>query len=530
MNLTKSQEKDINNFINQAKKAGILNWAEKVLNEFHKAKIYLVGGAVRDALLNIKTKDYDFVITGIPAKKLENALKKLGWVDLVGKNFGVFKFIPDNLNDKNKKNNIEPLDIALPRTEYTIQNLGIYKDFKIQSDYKLNIEDDLKRRDFTINALALEIDIKNLNKINLINKFGGIEDLNKKIIKCVGDPKERFQEDYSRMLRAVRFACQLNFEINNKTKKYIKQLIKNLNKKINNNFIIPREIIAKEFIKSLLGNPLKSFNLFDELGVFNILIPEINKLKKCKQPINYHSEGDVWLHTKLCMQMLDSDLYKKEFNLKNENNKYNSELIISILLHDIEKPECSIWIEKNGKKKLQFYNHDVEGGKTAEKICERLKLSAPDKIGIDCKNINWLISRHMLLIAGKIDKMRQTKVEKYLMSDRFPGDNLLKLTYIDAISTIPDKRKIPEKKSDLKDWISLKGFYIALKRIKEIQKLSKNKKLIPESLINGHEIIKILKIKPGKKIGKILEKVREEQLNKKIKNKTQAINYIKRKF
>jgi len=138
----------------------------------------------------------------------------------------------------------------------------------------------------------------------------------------------------------------------------------------------------------------------------------------------------------------------------------------------------------------------------------------------------------MLLIEGKIDKMRRTKVEKYLMSDRYPGENLLKLTYIDGISTIPESRKIPEKKSDLKDWISLKGFDIAMKRIKEIQKLSKNKNknLVPANLIKGHEIIKTLKIKPGKKIGKILEKIREEQLNKKIKNKTEAIKYIKNKF
>jgi len=528
MKLTKLQENNINNFIKQAQKAGILNWTKKILKEFPKAKIYLVGGAVRDALLNIKTKDFDFVITNIPAKKLENFLKNLGWVDLVGRNFGVFKFIPKNYK------NIKPLDIALPRTEHSIHNLGIYKDFKIQSNYKLKITEDLKRRDFTINAMAIEItDLKN---IKIIDEFDGLKDLNNKIIRAVGKPEERFKEDYSRMLRAIRFACQLDFEIENNTKKYIKKIIKNINNPIkllrshkvnkNNIFLIPREIIAKEFIKALTKNPLRAFDLFDELKIFDILMPEIKKLKNCEQPVNYHSEGDVWQHTRLCMKMLNSNLFKEKFKT------YNSELVIAALLHDIEKPSCSIWVEKKNIKKLQFYNHDIDGGKTAENICQRLKLSAPEEIGVNCKNINWLIARHMLLIEGKIDKMRRTKVEKYLMSDRYPGENLLKLTYIDGISTIPKGRKIPEKKSDLKHWISLKGFNIALKRIKEIQKLSKNKNenTIPASLINGHEIIKTLKIKPGKKIGKILEKIREEQLNKKIKNKTEAIKYIKNKF
>jgi tRNA nucleotidyltransferase (CCA-adding enzyme) len=526
MELTKTQKNNLDKFVNQAKQAGFLNWIKKITKEFPKSKIYLVGGAVRDALLQIPTKDYDFVITGVPIKKLETILGTLGWVDLVGHNFGVFKFIP-----KGFKGKIEPLDIALPRTEHSIQNLGIYKDFKIQSDHKLPVEEDLGRRDFTINAMALDLTSDNLT---IIDEFNGLEDLKNKIIRTVGKPKDRFQEDYSRMLRAIRFACQLDFEIEDKTQVNIKKLIKNLNDKKDGSLIIPREILAKEFIKALLSNPLRAFDLFDDLKVFDVLIPEMKAMKGCKQPINYHSEGDVWKHTRLCMEMLDSDLYKNQFKKPITNNKeqelYDSDVVLATLLHDIDKPTCSIWIEKKGVKKLQFYNHDVEGGKTAENICNRLKLSAPDKIGVDSKNVNWLIARHVLFIEGKIDKMRQTKVEKYLMSDHYPGENLLKVIYVDAISTVPEKRKIPKKKTDLKDWISLKGFDIALKRIEEIQKLSKDKKPVPKRLINGNDIIKVLKVKPGKKVGTILDKVREEQLNKKIETKKQAIEYIKKKF
>jgi len=215
------------------------------------------------------------------------------------------------------------------------------------------------------------------DELVIIDKFNGLEDLKNKIIRTVGKPKDRFQEDYSRMLRAIRFACQLDFELDDETKKNIKRFIKNLNNKKDKSLIIPREILAEQFIKALLANPLRAFDLFDELKVFDILIPEIKAMKGCKQPINYHSEGDVWQHTRLCMEILDSNLYKNQFKkpitINEEQKLYNSEVVLATLLHDIDKPTCSIWIEKKGKKRLQFYNHDVEGGKTAEDICQRLK-------------------------------------------------------------------------------------------------------------------------------------------------------------
>jgi tRNA nucleotidyltransferase/poly(A) polymerase len=537
MELSKTNQKLLKDFLTGAEAAGVLDWAKKLMKEDPKAEIFLVGGAVRDCLLKKETKDFDFVVRGISAKKLEKFLSNLGSVDLVGKSFGVFKFVPREW--KNKDIKLDALDIALPRTEKSILHSGAYRDFKIQSNYRLPIKDDLSRRDFTINAMAVKLnDIKNFE---LIDEFNGLDDLKNKIIKTVGKPEERFQEDYSRMLRGIRISCQLNFELENKTKKAIKKLMTKINDKIENGnkkgeYIIAREIVAKEFLRSLFENPVRAFDLFDELNVFKALMPEILKMKKCPQPKNYHSEGSVWNHTKLCLKMLDSKLFQNRFktpiSLPIENKLarikcYDSEVALAVLLHDIAKPTTFKWGVKNGKKKMQYYEHDALGGKMAEEICERLKFSAPEKFGIDAKNVRWLIEKHMLIVGGKVAEMRQTKLEKYFLSDFFPGERLLQVIFCDAIGTIPYGKKIPQKNSDLKKWISLEGFDIFLKRIKAIKKMAGNINVRPAPILNGREVMKILNLEPGKIIGEILESLREAQLNGKVKNQTQAVEFIK---
>ena len=122
----------------------------KISEQFPQAQIYVVGGAVRDFLLGRASKDLDFVVRGVPAEELEEFLEGMGRINLVGRNFGVFKFVPSGGDDHN------PIDIALPRTEHAL-GTGGYHDFEVQSDPELPIEDDLSRRDFTVNAIALDI-------------------------------------------------------------------------------------------------------------------------------------------------------------------------------------------------------------------------------------------------------------------------------------------------------------------------------------------------------------------------------------
>jgi len=484
--------------------------------EFPKAEIYLVGGAVRDLLLGRKCKDYDFIIREVEANDLQRFLEKRGKVNLVGKTFGVFKFVPFGGDIHN------PFDIALPRTEHSL-GTGGYRDFDVQSSPTLSIKEDLSRRDFTINAMAF--DIKN-NK--LIDPFNGLKDLKEKKIRAVRNPEERFKEDYSRMLRAIRLACQLNLEIEKNTWKAIKQNITHLNdvirrvemvsegpvaeQKISETRAVPYEVIAKEFLKSFYYNPVKAFDLYDKSGAFKEIMPEILKMKNCPQPENWHSEGDVWVHTRLALEKLNSPEFKKQFGDK----KPSLQLILAVLFHDLGKPYTIKIPEKDGVDRIRFNEHDVIGAKIAKEICQRLKLSSPENYGIDPDKIAWLIQHHMLLVQGDVSKMRPSTIEKYFFNKNNPGEDLLKLSFVDISATIPK-----EKKDKFKEFKEM------LKRIKEFKKLSKSKKELPEPILNGYEIMKEFNLGPGPLIGKLKTSLREKQLSGEIKNKEEAINFLK---
>lgn len=238
---------------------------KKIFREVKGARVFLVGGALRDALLHRKTKDFDFVVTGISREKLEARLRTFGQVDLTGKHFGVFKFLPNNFSTD------EPLDISLPRTEKPhAESVGGYRDFDMQIDPQISIEDDLSRRDFTINAMALD-----LQNEKLIDPFGGQADLAARIIRAVNDPRERFAEDLSRLLRALRFAVQLSFEIEQETWSALQEAAPKLNaKSANAIWIVPREIVAREIANMFSINAGRALQLLTASGIFSQLFPE----------------------------------------------------------------------------------------------------------------------------------------------------------------------------------------------------------------------------------------------------------------
>lgn len=478
-----------------------LEFVQKLFQKYPKSEIYLVGGAVRDYLLGITNiNDYDFVVRNVAPKDLNKFLEKSGKVNLVGKNFGVYKFYPTCLPVSQESEKIdEAIDVALPRTEHAMETGG-YRDFEIQSDYRMSIEEDLSRRDFTVNALAY--DLKNEK---LIDEFDGLRDLENKVIKTVGRPEERFQEDYSRMLRALRFSCQLDFKIDNKTFKILKDNIANLNKKRivsnKNERIVPYEIISEELLKSFYENPIKALYLYNKSGAFEQLIPELLKTKDCIHPKNFHSEGDVWEHTKLCVKNLRSEKFKKQFK---DNPDVDAELAITVLLHDIGKPLTIQIPEKDGTDRIRYNEHDIKGAKKAREICKRLKLdSQPEdsSLRVDPENVFWMIKKHLIMIHGDINDMRAATIEKLFFNNNRPGKNLLKLLFADAISTIPEKGKT-----------DLTNFYKLVKRIQELDKLHKEKDKLPAPILDGNEIMNKFKIKSGPQIGTLLDVIREAQL------------------
>ncbi|MDA2935845.1 HD domain-containing protein [Patescibacteria group bacterium AH-259-L05] len=503
-------------FLEKEKKFAFL---KELREQFPKAEIYLVGGAVRDLLLGRETKDYDFVIRKVPANEIEPFLQNRGTVDLVGNTFGVFKFIPKEDDSHNK------IDIALPRKDFAL-GTGGYRDVEIQSNPDLAIKEDLSRRDFTINAMAVEIKD---GKYKIVDPFNGQKDLKNKVIRAVGNPIDRFKEDYSRMLRALRFSCQLNFDIEKSTWKAIKNKIKGLNEikrnvelssrgsiaepKVIEHRVVPYEVIAKEFLKSFYENPVRAYELYDESGAFEQLIPELLKMKNCPQPEQYHTEGDVWAHIRMALGKLNSEEFQKEFG----SEPLSKELIIATLFHDVGKPYTLQTPEEHGVDRIRCNDHDKVGAKVLEQICERLKLSSPPKVGVDCEKVVWMVGHHLLIAHSKGVKLKARTIERYFFNPQNPGDDLIKLAFVDISSTISSSGK-----PDFTQYNSL------LEQIKNFKKLSPTKKGLPKALLNGNEIMNEFNLKPGRKIGKLKDLVREEQLQGNIKTKQQAIKFLKK--
>lgn len=248
-----------------------------LIKRLPNAQIYLVGGTVRDLLLGKPNKDFDFVITGIKPHQLEVELNNLGRVDLVGRDFGVYKFMPYEIDKKI----CQTIDFALPRREQaTPKSLGGYRDFIAQVDETLPIEDDLSRRDFTIGALAFDV-VDN----KLIDPYNGRNDIKRKLIRCVGQPAQRFAEDLSRVLRAIRLAAELNFQIENQTWEALIEAGTKLNSKRiitqgPDEYVVPRETVGTEISRALSTNHASTLALLSESNLLEQIFPEIQTLLK----------------------------------------------------------------------------------------------------------------------------------------------------------------------------------------------------------------------------------------------------------
>jgi poly(A) polymerase len=365
----------------------------------------------------------------------------------------------------------------------------------------------------------------------LIDVFGGVKDLEGKMIRTVGNAYERFNEDYSRMLRGIRFACQLDYKLEATTWEAIKKMIKKINGKRGKGRIVPYEIIGEEILKAFISNPLSAFDLLDKSGAMEELMPELLKMKGCPQPKNWHSEGDVWEHTRLCLRNLNSEAFQERFEksiifgdkIKNQKLKIkinedliNVELVMAVLFHDVGKPFTITTPEKDGTDRIRFSGHDDFGADLAESIFKKLKLSAAPDFDFDPERVSWLVRKHHLFGTERIKAMKNGTIEKYFFSDRYSGEDLLKLGFVDSLSSIREN-----------DEPFMDSFDLMVERVEELKKLGKGRRL-PKPLIDGNEIMKILGIKPGKKVGKTLETLREKQLAGKIKNKKEAMREIKK--
>jgi tRNA nucleotidyltransferase (CCA-adding enzyme) len=330
---------------------------------------YLVGGCVRDLLQGIAPKDWDAttnakpeeIIAAFPKTFYENSYGTVGVVN------------EDVLEDDAEKASLRVVEVTPYRTE------GKYSDFRRPDEitFAKTLEEDLERRDFTMNAIAYSV-----TRETFIDPYGGMRDIELKVVRAVGDPHARFQEDALRLMRAVRLANDLSFTIEDRTMLALKEHAPLLGK-------IALERIADELNKIVMGkNPMKGIIMLHDVGLLKYILPEMEEGIACEQ--NGDHIYDVWEHNLRALQ-------------HSADRGWPLHVRLAAMLHDVSKPETRRWAEE--KKDWTFYGHDVVGGRVSEKILTRLKYSN-DII----KKVSTLVRYH--LFFSDIEKITLSAVRR----------------------------------------------------------------------------------------------------------------------
>lgn len=407
-------------------------------------EVYLVGGCVRNLLMEIPVKDWDLTTNGKPEK-----IEKLFADAYYHNDFGTVG-IP--LKDKTV------VEITTYRTEHGFSN----KRHPDKVSWGKTIEEDLQRRDFTMNAIAMKLNDK---EIEFIDPHEGQKDINKRIIRTVGDPKERFKEDALRLMRAIRLASQLDFDIDEKTGKEIKKDAKLIKE-------ISSERVRDELIKILESeNSLKGIVLLKESGILKYILPElIDGVDVSQVRPGRHHTTDVYTHNIMSMKHCPS---------KDPIVKF------AALLHDVGKPK-SKGKDENGL--VTFYNHEIAGAKIAYEICQRLRFSKKDT-----KKIITLIRWHMFSVN---ENLSDAGVRRFIR--RIGEENVADMMDLRIGDRLGGGTQTAES------W--------RLKKFKErvAGEMAPKPFAVTDLKINGNILMKELSLKPGPKIGKILEALFEE--------------------
>ena len=435
-----------------------------IINNFYKNsyEAYMVGGCVRDSILGVEPKDYDITTSAKPEETISLFEKTIP----TGLKHGTITVII----------NSTPYEVTTFRTE------GIYLDNRRPSsvDFVTDIKEDLSRRDFTINALAYN------ENTGLIDYFNGVNDIKNKIIRCVGDADKRFKEDALRMLRAIRFSCQLTFDIEENTLKAIKD-----NYKLIENISFER--IRDEICKILISpNPSRGLELLKDTNLLELILPEINSLVDFSPKCNNHNRN-VFTHTLRVIDNTENDLL----------------LRLSALFHDVGK--LNTLTPFNNGLFYGFPGHSIEGAIMSKRILSKLKFD-----NNTIKIVSKLIEHHLVL---NVDTMLTKYEVKKLLND--VGKNNISLLF----------------KLQRADINSLDNPKIFLDKVNYTEKLTNeilenNEPLTIKDLdITGEDLISNLGLKPGKIIGDILNYLLDKVLeNPNLNSKEILLNLAKDKF
>lgn len=444
-----------------------------VTNTLEKAgfQAYLVGGCVRDLVIGREPKDWDLTTNAKP-DQIIGLFEKTVYENTFG-TVGVV------VSRETKEKDV--IHETIEVTPYRLE--AKYSDFRHPDEVKFSdkLEDDLKRRDFTVNALALD------SKGHLVDLFGGIKDIENKILRAVGEASDRFQEDALRMLRAVRFACQLDFSVSYET---TESILKNadLIKKISG------ERIRDEFVKIIMSpSPASGITLLQKFGLLKNIIPELEEGINCVQSGEHIY--DVWNHLLHAVQHA-------------ANKNWPLEIRLAALFHDIGKPRTrrlasSVRGRAENKKQFTFYGHEVVGARMAKKIMERLKFSKKE-----IELVEKLIYSHMFFSDTELITL--SAVRRIIA--KVGVENIWTLMHVRECDRVGMKKK--EAPYRLRKYHAM------------IEEALRDPISVGQLKIDGEFMQKELGIAPGPRMGWILHALLEEILDAPEKNTIEHLSEL----
>jgi poly(A) polymerase len=447
---------------------------------------YLAGGCVRDLLLGREPKDYDVATSATPDVVLEMFPRTFA----VGAHFGVVLVATAAKSSGESRGAERITEVATFRSD------GAYSDGRHPDAvrYTTSAEEDVRRRDFTINGLLLdparlfpqglkpgsfdEFDVRaearTLHEA-VIDHVGGLADLEAGIVRAIGQPELRFEEDHLRMLRAVRFAARFGFELDAATAAAMRRLAPKIN-------LVSRERVRDELTKMLTeGCARRAFELLDETGLLAEVLPEVARMKGIEQPPQFHPEGDVWTHTLQLLGQLEVDC---PFTLAWGG-----------LLHDVGKPPTFLRADR-----IRFNGHVDVGVAISAEICRRFRFSNDET-----RQILSLVENHMRFADAP--RMKASTLKRFFRLENFPEH--LMLHRMDCMAG----------SGNLDHWSFVRERYESMPE----------EAVRPQPLITGRELI-AAGYRPGAGFREMLHAVEDAQLDGAISTSAEALALVRERF
>lgn len=443
--------------------AAALRIVETLRSAGHEA--YLAGGCVRDLLLGREPADYDVATSAAP----DVVLKLFPRTFAVGAHFGVVLVADDEV----------VTEVATFRSD------GDYSDGRRPDSvrYTLSAEEDVQRRDFTINGLLLD-PLRTADFLGdpaalrgaVLDYVGGLADLDAGVIRAIGEPARRFEEDQLRLLRAVRFAARFGFAIEARTLAAMRALAPKIAS-------VSRERVRDELTKMLTeGHARRAFELLDETGLLVEVLPEIARMKGVAQPAQFHPEGDVWTHTLMLLEQLEAGAPMT--------------LAWGALLHDVGKPATF----RVAPDRIRFDGHVEVGVAIGAEICRRFRFSNDE-----ARQVLALIENHMRF--GDVERMKASTLKRFFRLERF--EEHLALHQMDCMAA----------SGNLDNWNFARERFAAMPE----------EAVRPAPLVTGRELI-AAGYEPGPRFKEILHAVEDAQLEGAIATPEEAMALVRERF